>query len=460
MDIGVIGVGVMGENLVMNMLDKGHSVAIYNRTHEKTTKLIGQVSSEKQDMAQGCASLEELVKALRQPRKILLMVKAGRVVDAFIEKLRPLLSKDDLIIDGGNSHFNDTTRRCQESAGHHYFIGCGISGGEEGARHGPSLMPGGDVLAWEGALPLFSSIAAVSTSKTPCCEWIGGEGSGHLVKTVHNGIEYAEMQILADMYQVLRGTRDPASIEQMLSGWRDKGTSGFLLEALQTVFKKAHNGQPIIDQIVDEAQQKGTGAWTAEEGLRAGVPIPTISEAVTSRVISSMKQVRTSLGSLPSGAEASSEGFTEGELMKAFMLCRAISYTQGLNLIKKVSSTNGWGIDLSVLCRVWSNGCIIRSEFLDVLSRMTASEVLESSVDFVLIATDGIAPLRKVVSHAISTGVAVPCLSTSLSYYDALRTEEGPGNLIQALRDFFGAHTLLLKGETEPVHIDWSMAVQ
>lgn len=454
MDIGVVGLGVMGENLILNMLDKKYTVSVYNRTTEKTHRF---VSSIREKNIKACETLKELVETLKSPRKILLMVKAGPAIDSLLKDLVPLLTPEDVVIDGGNSNYRDTTRRYKEMSQKLCFIGCGISGGEEGARNGPSMMPGGCKNGWNTVKELLQKISARSPEGLPCCEWIGQEGSGHLVKTVHNGIEYAEMQIIADFYQLLRETHSCKQISEIIGKWKISGTTGYLLDAAQIVLEKKHREMPILDQIVDIGEQKGTGIWTVEESLFFKAPVPSIAAAVSARVFSEKKQTRTRLSdTLPSGGiEKKPFTFSLEEMRKAFLLCRALSYIQGFNLIKKVSDKNNWGISLPELCRVWSNGCIIRSEFLKTLEHVCAHGEMVESNEFMAVAENGIFALRSIVAYSAGAGISVPCISTSLQYYDTIRTGKSSANMIQGLRDVFGAHTLLLDGEIEKRHVNW-----
>lgn len=460
MDLGVVGLGVMGENLIWNIADKGYSVGVYNRTTAKTERFIARVADGQ--LIRGFKTLSELVAALRRPRKLLLMVAAGQAVDQLLEQLVPLLDPSDTVIDGGNSNYRDTERRCQSAAGRWQFLGCGISGGEEGARHGPSIMPGGSEAGWAAVAELLQRIAARSPAETPCCEWIGQGGSGHLVKTVHNGIEYAEMQIIADFYQLLRGSLSPLEIAGVFEQWKASGTGGFLLETAQLVLgKRSGDGSGhLIDQIVDVSEQKGTGVWTVEESLSYHAPVPGITSAVLARMVSAQRELRqASARKLPAGeavAEAAAElPLSPEEMRRAFLLCRALAYLQGFNLIERIAEEKGWGISLPVLCRIWSNGCIIRSEFLGTLAEMCQTRPLVHSEAFVQLAAEGIGPLRRLVSFCVLSGTNAPCLNAALSDYDGLRTAKSSGNMIQALRDFFGAHTLLLEGAAEKVHIKW-----
>ncbi|KAI5172855.1 6-phosphogluconate dehydrogenase [Nematocida sp. LUAm3] len=452
MDIGVVGLGVMGENLILNAEEKGYSVAVYNRTSSKTEQFI---STHSKSSLKGYKDKNQFIMSLKRPRKILLMIKAGDAVDTFLKEVEEFLEQDDVVIDGGNSNYKDTLRRSKSTEGKFLFLGCGISGGEEGARKGPSLMPGGTKKGWETVSEFLQRIAAISPSGSPCCQWIGPQGSGHLVKTVHNGIEYAEMQIIADIYQILRQTTPPHEIADLLSSWKDK-TSGFLLEITEKVLRKEDSSGKIIDRIVDLAEQKGTGIWTAQEALEVSVSSSIITEAVNSRIISSKKEERVKLSKiLPNGSLKDLPLPSSEEIRRLFLLCRALAYIQGFLLIRRVSENNQWNICLKTLCLVWSNGCIIRSEFLERLALICEDTPMESSQEFISIAEEGIEPLRRFVSYAVAKGISIPCISSSLSYYDGIRTEKGSGNLIQALRDFFGAHTLLLEDAPEHVHITW-----
>ncbi|KAI5180540.1 6-phosphogluconate dehydrogenase [Nematocida sp. AWRm80] len=478
MDIGVIGLGVMGENLILNMIDKKFSVGVYNRTYSKTEAFVSKVNN--QEHAKGYKHLNEMVQGLSQPRKILMMVKAGDPVDAFLRELIPLLTDKDVVIDGGNSNYHDTTRRCKELEGKFHFLGCGISGGEEGARNGPAIMPGGSKDGWALVSGILQSISARGMNGSPCCYFVGPEGSGHLVKTVHNGIEYAEMQIIADFYQILRDTHTPAEINQVFNEWKKAGTSGYLLESMQIILNKKRDNAYLIDQIVDASEQKGTGAWTAIESLSTGVPTPIISEAVIARTLSGQKDLRMRLSQVlnlgkvisedianKSWSEIDNQNISDPqatkeplplsveEMRQAFLLCRVLSYTQGFNLIQRISQANNWNISLKDLCSLWSNGCIIRSEFLPILSSICDTSTLETSSEFICFSKEGILPLRKIAIYSISNGINIPCILSSLNYYDALRTDSSSGNVIQALRDLFGAHTLVLKNTSEHIHIDW-----
>ncbi|KAH9387159.1 6-phosphogluconate dehydrogenase [Nematocida major] len=456
MDIGLIGLGVMGENLVMNAVSKGYTVCVYNRTVEKTRKFVGEANTPSITAGE---TLPEFVSALKAPRKILLMVKAGAPVDEFLRKLSEHLSPDDIVIDGGNSNYKDTTERCRFANGKFLYVGCGISGGEDGARYGPSIMPGGDRAAWEHIQGILQGISARAEGGGPCCEWIGPEGSGHLVKTVHNGIEYAEMQVISDFYQILRARMEPCEVSAVFKKWQESGTSGFLIESAVQVLEKKSEEKFIIDSIVDASAQKGTGKWTVQEAFEFGVPASVISDAVMARAISSMKGERAELAQkLPAGTsqEADFSEISAEEMRKAFLVCRAVSYIQGFNLIRAISEHNKWDISLKTLCSVWSNGCIIRSEFLGTLAAISESSLLFASSEFLSIARDGIAQLRKIVALSVQGGVSIPCISSVLSHYDAMRAEKSSGNMIQALRDLFGAHTLLLEESPEtPVHINW-----
>ncbi|KAI5187476.1 6-phosphogluconate dehydrogenase [Nematocida homosporus] len=455
MDIGVVGLGVMGENLILNFSDKDYSVGIFNRTVAKTKVFVESLPAERK--IRGYNSLAELVGELKRPRRILLMVKAGQAVDDLLHELEGLLSAEDTVIDGGNSNYRDTLRRCEATEGKFLFLGCGISGGEEGARHGPAIMPGGCQKGWESVGEILQAVSAKTEKGEPCCQWLGPQGSGHLVKTVHNGIEYAEMQIIADFYQIMRRHHNPLEICHCFQEWKLSGTSGFLLEITQQILAMQDEQGVVIDRIWDTAEQKGTGVWTVQEALSSGSPTPIIGAAVTARVISSQKALRMKLAEvLPGGGDVTTKPcISNEEMRKAFLLCRALSYIQGFNLITSIAKTQNWPISLGMLCQIWSNGCIIRSEFLSTLAEMAKFEVLEESPVFIKIASEGIQALRRLVSFCAMQGVSVPCISESLQYYDSLRTAKSSGNLIQAMRDLFGAHTLQLDGNPEHVHLSW-----
>ncbi|OAG30984.1 6-phosphogluconate dehydrogenase [Nematocida sp. ERTm5] len=453
MDIGVVGLGVMGENLIENILTNGYTVSIYNRTTEKTTTFINRLNTTN---AIGCSTLPELVNSLKPRRVILLMIKAD-AVDDLLSTLEGLLTPDDIIIDGGNSNYHDTVRRYTLSLGKYLFVGCGISGGEEGARYGPSIMPGGNYTAWPFISGILQSISAKTSDNLPCCDWIGNSGSGHLVKTVHNGIEYAEMQVLADFYQIFRITLSPPEISEIFQEWHNSGTNGFLIDIIIDILLKQQDNQYVIDQIIDVSEQKGTGKWTALESLNKNIPTPVIIEAVNSRILSSMKNIRVYLSNiLPSHTVPDNiSDLSYNDIRKGFILCRAISYIQGFNLIKSISDEHNWNISFDKLCRIWSNGCIIRSDFLKTLSNISCSNLLFDSPEFIKIADEGIPVLRRIIIYCINQGIHIPCLISVLNYYDGLRTNNSSGNMIQAMRDYFGAHTLLIKNKDEHIHIHW-----
>lgn len=470
MDVGLVGLAVMGQNLVLNMEEKGYSVAVYNRTAAKTRKFVEENEGRR---IRGFECLQAFVESLKTPRIVILMVKSGDPVDGFLRDLRKHLAKGDVVIDGGNSSFRDTERRCGGAGGAFSYIGCGISGGEEGARRGPSLMPGGDEEGWLTARKVLVNIAAKSEEDpaVPCCEWIGSGGSGHFVKTLHNGIEYADMQLMADVYHILRSRGSPADeIAGLFGEWAgDERTSGFLMDISERVASKKDGGASVLDKIQDRAEQKGTGKWSAMEALELGVPSTLISEAVYARMISSEKDTRAAFSresAASASASASASGNANGasevsrrDLQSAFYLAKAIAYTQGFEVLRRASDAYGWKLNLAGLCRIWSGGCIIRSRFLQTMGGMlqeaAAAGPLETTETFIRISRENAEALRRTVVYAITNRIHAPCLASALSYYDGLSTERGPGNFIQALRDYFGAHTVQMIGSEEHVHLAW-----
>lgn len=472
MDVGVAGLAVMGQNLALNARDKGYKVSVYNRTGPKTRAFCER---HPEPNMEGFETLESFVSSLKTPRVVLLMVKSGPPVDEFIAKIGPLLAKEDVLVDGGNSHFRDTERRCAEIGGRFNYIGCGISGGEEGARNGPSMMPGGDKEGWAAVEPILMSMAAKTDfggKERPCCSWIGAGGSGHFVKMVHNGIEYADMQIIADTYQILRhGETSEGDIAELFGAWAAAPeTAGFLLEISEKVSRRRESdGTHTLDLIVDRAEQKGTGRWTAQEALEMGVPSTLITEAVFSRGISNAKERREEFAlrmreKTPFNAEEA-EGSpppSKEVLQGSLSLAKAIAYLQGFEIIEKASEKHSWALDLEELCRIWSGGCIIRSTFLCTMAKILSEKKrsgcsgFESTSVFARLAKDTVAALRETVKHCVVHGIYAPCLASALTYFDGLCTSRGSGNFIQALRDYFGAHMVQVKGSAGYVHINWS----
>lgn len=468
--VGLIGLAVMGANLARNMARNGFKTLVYNRTPEKTRAFISEFGS---DYLQGSEDIGEFVKSLERPRKIILMVKAGEPVDIFLEKLLPHLESGDMVMDCGNSHYPDTVRREKmlRERGIHFF-GVGVSGGEEGALNGPSIMPGGDREAYQEHIDaLFQSIAAKDFGGGKCVTWIGENGAGHYVKMVHNGIEYAVMQLLAEVYDMLRKSYklQPPQIREVFVHLHSGRLESFLTEISVKILEKRDDmGEGfLIDQILDKAGQKGTGKWTAIDAGERSVAVPSISEAVNARIISSHKSLRTQL-SQTIGAGAYSENVSGVLSQQKFIsaLEGALSagmlsaYAQGYALISTAARENNWSINLSEISRIWQGGCIIRAKILDFLHQ-TFEQSGQKDVHLLELPkiadeiTATLPDLRSVVAHGVLSGIALPALSSSLSYLEGMRTSEGSANFLQGLRDFFGAHTFERRDRDGIFHADW-----
>ena len=449
-DIGVIGLAVMGENLVLNMESKGFTVSVYNRTVLKVDTFIKSKAKGKNIF--GAHSLEELVHSLESPRKIMLMIKAGEAVDKTIEELIPFLSPGDVIIDGGNSHYEDTERRTLyvESKGL-FYIGTGVSGGEEGALKGPSMMPGGSIEAWEKVKPIFTSICAKTGSGEPCCDWVGKGGAGHFVKMVHNGIEYGDMQLICEVYHFMKNLMgfSAEDIHRVFSEWKSTELDSYLIDITTDIFTvKDEDGSPLVEKILDSAGQKGTGKWTSVTALDEGVPVTLISEAVFARYLSAMKSERVEASKELSGPYVEFKGEAQeyiDRLRKALYCAKIISYAQGFSLMKAVSEKKNWGLDYGNIALMWRGGCIIRSVFLDKIKEAfnKRPDLTNLMLDpyFKNEILDGIESLRKVCAVSMLNGISVPSLAAALTYFDGYRSEKLPANLLQAQRDYFGAHT-------------------
>ena len=465
--IGVVGLAVMGSNLARNFARNGNTVAVYNRSPEKTRALISEHGDEGAFIAS--ENVEDFVASLERPRKAIIMVKAGAATDAVIEQLTEAMDEGDIIIDGGNALFTDTIRREKEVAakGRH-FVGAGISGGEVGALNGPSIMPGGPAESWETLGPILESIAA-NVDGTPCVTHIGPDGAGHFVKMVHNGIEYADMQVIGEAYQLLRygAGMEPAEIAEVFREWNAGDLDSYLIEITAEVLaqKDPETGAPLVDVIVDAAGQKGTGRWTAINGLELGVPITGIAESVFARALSSATAQRAAAqeGQLPSGTIAElnvdKAEFVE-DVRRALYAAKLIAYSQGFDEIKAGSEEFGWNVDPRDLATIWRGGCIIRAKFLDRIR-----EAYDNNADLPALILDPyfkgelenlIDPWRRVVVAATQLGLPVPVFASSLSYYDSLRAERLPAALIQGQRDFFGAHTFKRVDREGTFHIEWS----
>ena len=463
---GLIGLGVMGQNFVLNVERNGFEVAVYNRTAETTEKYIAGPAAGKN--IKPAYTLKEFVDALESPRKIMLLVKAGSPVDATIQQLIPLLDKGDLIIDGGNSFFTDTERRAKEleSQGFNFF-GMGVSGGEEGALWGPSLMPGGSRDAYKEVEPIMSAVAAKADEDgEPCVTYLGPGGSGHYVKMVHNGIEYGDMELIAEAYYLLERALGLSAQEfhEIFTEWNKAELSSFLIEITAKVFSKVDEdtGKPLVEVILDKAGQKGTGRWMGENALELGISIPTIIAAVNGRIISSQKEERVHASSVLTGPTKKYEGGSQKLIdatRDALYVSKICSYAQGMSLLKKASVEYGYNMDLGTIARIWRAGCIIRARLLnDITSAFNRNKDLPN-----LLVDDAFRESvnsrqeswRFVIQTAIESGISMPAMSASLAYYDSYRSERLPANLIQAQRDFFGAHTFERIDKPGTFHADW-----
>jgi 6-phosphogluconate dehydrogenase len=450
-DIGLIGLAVMGQNLVLNMNDRGYTVSVYNRTTSKVDDFLNDAAAGRETII-GTHSVEEFVASLKRPRKVFLMVKAGNVVDRFIETILPHLDEGDVIIDGGNSHFPDSIRRTQEleQKGIH-FIGTGISGGEEGARHGPSIMPGGHPDAWPKVQEILQAIAARTPDGDPCCEWLGKDGAGHYVKMVHNGIEYGDMQLIGEAYHLMKEGLGLSSdeIHEVFARWNETELDSFLIEITSDIFAyKDEDGTPLVENILDAAGQKGTGKWTGIDALQLGVPVTLIVEAVFARALSARKDERVEASGVLSGPEPRYDGDREAfieDIRKALLASKIISYTQGFMQMQEASGEYGWNMDYGAVANIWRGGCIIRSAFLgDIKKAFDKNRELKSLImdDFFHGLIDDCQPSwRRVVAQGAQMGIPTPAFSTALAFYDGYRSSRLPANLIQAQRDYFGAHT-------------------
>lgn len=465
-DIGLIGLAVMGQNLVLNMNDHGYVVAVFNRTVAKVDEFLEGPARGTQII--GAHSLPEFVQMLKRPRRVMLMVKAGEPVDEFIDLLLPHLEKGDIIIDGGNSLFTDTNRRCRSLKEKGIlFIGTGISGGEEGARHGPSIMPGGNPEAWPHVKNIFQDISA-KVEGEPCCDWVGDEGAGHYVKMVHNGIEYGDMQLIGEAYSLLKDALhfNNEELHQIFAEWNEGDLNSYLIEITSKIFSfQDEDGTPLIDKILDVAGQKGTGKWTVINALDFGMPLTLIGEAVFARCLSAMKVQREQASQLLQGPTGKFEGdrsaFAQA-IRKALYASKIISYAQGFMLMGQAATECGWRLNYGAVALMWRGGCIIRSRFLGKIKEaFTQCPDLSSLLldkYFLQEMQDRQQGWRQVVSKAAELGIAVPCFSTALSFYDGYRSAWLPANLVQAQRDFFGAHTYerVDRPRGQFFHSDWA----
>ena len=467
-DIGLIGLAVMGENLVLNMESRGYTVAVFNRTTQKVDDFVNGRGKGKKLV--GAHTVKDLVAALKKPRKVMIMVKAGPAVDAVIDEVAPLLEPGDILIDGGNTHYPDTTRRARAlKAKGLLFVGSGVSGGEEGALKGPSIMPGGDPAAWPQIKPIFQAIAAKVDDGTPCCDWVGPEGAGHYVKMVHNGIEYGDMQLICEAYQVLKdllGMSAPA-LRDVFARWNTGPLDSYLVEITRDIFDHVdeESGKPMVDLILDAAGQKGTGKWTVNSALDLGVPLTLISEAVFARCLSAQKDERVAAAKVLAGPAARYEGNAQAlvdEVEMALYASKVISYAQGYALLAAMAKESSWEINNGGVALMWRGGCIIRSAFLgkikEAFDRNPKLANLLLDPYFAGEIARAQAGWRRAIAAAVTHGVPVPAMGSALAYFDGYRTARLPANLLQAQRDFFGAHTYerVDRPRGEYFHTNWT----
>ncbi|MDN3507357.1 MAG: decarboxylating NADP(+)-dependent phosphogluconate dehydrogenase [Simkaniaceae bacterium] len=465
-DIGLIGLAVMGQNLVMNMNDNGFTVAVFNRTTEKVDAFLeGPAKGSK---VVGSHSIEEFVSKLKRPRRIMFMVKAGPAVDAIIESLLPHLEKGDIIIDGGNSHYPDSQRRCDdlEKTGI-LFMGTGISGGEEGARHGPSIMPGGNPEAWPHVKPIFQAIAAKADNGEACCDWVGEGGAGHYVKMVHNGIEYGDMQIICEAYQMMRELLGISEdeMQQTFERWNKGELDSYLIEITSHILKFKEDGDFLVNKILDVAGQKGTGKWTGISALDLGMPVTLIGEAVFARCLSAIKEERVAF-SEAYGVEKKTFSGDKSKMVDAIKdalyASKIVSYTQGFMLMRQAAKEMGWNLNYGSIALMWRGGCIIRSKFLGKIKEAFDKDGKVGSLLFDDFFKGEIkkseAGWRIAVAASVENGIPTPCFSTSLSFFDGYKSARLPANLLQAQRDYFGAHTYerVDKPRGEFFHTNWT----
>jgi 6-phosphogluconate dehydrogenase len=466
-DIGLIGLAVMGENLVLNMASNGYQVAVFNRTTSKVDNFIAGRAAGKS--IQGTHSLEELCSKLKRPRRVMIMVKAGAAVDKVIEGLLPFLEEGDIVIDGGNSEFPDSTRRTNDLGEKGIlYIGTGVSGGEEGALKGPSIMPGGNPAAWEHIKPIFQAIAAKTDKGEPCCEWVGRGGAGHFVKMVHNGIEYGDMQMICETYDMMKNGLGMSNQEmhKVFEKWNTGVLDSYLVEITRDILGfKDEDGTEVVDVILDKAGQKGTGKWTAISALDIGQPLTLIGEAVFARCLSALKDERVEAAKVLNGPGTTFEGDKQqmiDDLEQALYASKIVSYAQGYQLMRAISDEKDWELNYGAIALMWRGGCIIRSAFLNNirdafekdagLTNLLLDQFFEKAVE------NAQASWRRVVSTAVTLGIPMPAIGAALAYYDGYRTERLPANLLQAQRDYFGAHTYerVDRERGEFFHTNWT----
>ena len=467
-DIGLIGLAVMGQNLVLNMNDHGYTVAVYNRTVSKVDEFLEDAAKGRETII-GTHSMEEFIDALAKPRKVMLMVKAGEVVDKFIEQVLPHLEAGDVIIDGGNSHFPDTNRRTRELRGKGIlYIGTGVSGGEEGARRGPSIMPGGNKDAWPLVKQILQDISAKVEDGSPCCDWVGEDGAGHYVKMVHNGIEYGDMQMICEAYDLLHQGLglDHSQLHDIFAEWNEGELDSYLIEITRDIMKTLDaDGQPLVTKILDKAGQKGTGKWTGISSLELGVPVTLIVEAVYARCVSALKQERVEASKIIGGPVKKIEGDAAAiieDVRKALLASKIVSYAQGYMLMREAARENGWDLNYGGIALMWRGGCIIRSVFLgkikEAYERNPQLNNLLIDPYFVQVMANCQDAWRRTISRAVTAGIPMPAMSSAISFFDSYRSERLPANLLQAQRDYFGAHTYerVDKSEGEFFHTNWT----
>ncbi|SJN55569.1 decarboxylating NADP(+)-dependent phosphogluconate dehydrogenase [Vibrio ruber] len=466
-DIGVIGLAVMGQNLILNMNDHGFTVVAHNRTTSKVDEFLAGPAKDTNII--GAYSLEELVEKLEKPRKVMLMVRAGSVVDAFIDQLAPLLDEGDIIIDGGNTNYPDTNRRVAslKEKGIH-FIGTGVSGGEEGARFGPSIMPGGSPQAWPAVKPIFQAISAKTDAGEPCCDWVGNDGAGHFVKMVHNGIEYGDMQLITEAYQFMKDGLGLSheEMQQTFSDWNKTELNSYLIEITADILGyKDEDGSPLVEKILDTAGQKGTGKWTGINALDLGIPLTLISESVFARCLSALKEQRVAAEAQFGKAIEKVSGDKQewlDALRQALLASKIISYAQGFMLMREASDENGWELNYGNVALMWRGGCIIRSAFLgnirDAYDANPELAFLGSDPYFKGILDNCLAAWRKVAAKSLEAGIPMPCTTSALTFLDGYTTARLPANLLQAQRDYFGAHTYerVDRPRGEFFHTNWT----
>ena len=468
-EIGLIGLGTMGSNLALNIAEKGHRIAVWNRRTERLAEFLAEAGPLAERIV-GCDTLESLMEAIEPPRPVILMISAGQAVDDMLARLEPLAGKGDIIIDAGNANFHDTRRRTKEAEGKdHAFVGMGVSGGEEGARHGPSIMVGGAEESWRRIEKVILDIAAQHEGE-PCAAWLGPDGAGHFVKTIHNGIEYADMQMIAETYGIMRDGLGMSAREigAVFDGWNGGRLNSYLIEITGKVLAAddPETGMPIVDLILDKAGQKGTGRWSAIEALQLGVPATAIEAAVAARSLSALKEERTAAAAVygpPAVSQASTpQGDIVGELELALLAGKIAAYAQGFAVMQAASDEYGWNLPMATVARIWRAGCIIRSQFLGSIAAAFAPGEqitnLMMAPAFVEMMSQAQAALRITVGRAALQGLPVPSLSAALAYFDSYRQARGTANLVQAQRDFFGAHGFERTDRSGPQHGPWASA--